>query len=153
MHLGNHFELEDFARSDTARQSGIQNKIPEASIQGGLYLVETVLNPFISACGTVTLTSGYRSRELNSILPGSSRNSQHIWTPWSAAVDFVPNEVDLRTAFLWMVGHLRFDQLIWEKGRWIHVSASRRRARQDIRYHYGGRSYPKWTHSSQLIKV
>lgn len=98
-------------------------------------VVDKVLAPLREAIGTpITITSGYRSPEVNRAI-GGSKTSQHML---GEAVDFVCK--DMALAFDYIQEHLPYDQLIWEFGTdaqpdWIHVSyrADGRNRRQALR--------------------
>lgn len=98
-------------------------------------VVDKVLDPLREAIGTpITITSGYRSPEVNRAI-GGSKTSQHML---GEAVDFVCK--DMALAFDYIQEHLPYDQLIWEFGTdaqpdWIHVSyrADGRNRRQALR--------------------
>lgn len=98
-------------------------------------VVDNVLDPLREAIGMpITITSGYRSPEVNRAI-GGSKTSQHML---GEAVDFVCK--DMASAFAYILKHLPYDQLIWEFGTdaqpdWIHVSyrADGRNRRQALR--------------------
>ena len=77
----------------------------------------------------IAVTSGYRSRELNDAIGGSSR-SQHCY---GEALDLdadVYGVITNKDIFHYIQDNLNFDQLIWEFGTdeepaWVHVSYRR----------------------------
>lgn len=122
MQLTAHFELEELEHSDTAMRRGIDNRCPELLRPALLLLCQRTLEPAREALGPIRVTSGYRSLELNELV-GGAEGSQHTK---AEAADLVPVGVSLRKAFEWFRQNAEFDQLIWEFGRWIHVSNTNR---------------------------
>lgn len=125
-----HFTLEELTHSDTAVRLRIDNQAPREAAERLAALVENVLDPLREIFGKpITVTSGYRSKELNRRVGGAT-NSQHIL---GEAADIVSD--DNRRLFDIIRTRLPFDQLIWEKGgRWIHVSYSKERQRKQVLY-------------------
>lgn len=125
-----HFTLEELTHSDTAVRLRIDNQAPREAAERLAALVENVLDPLREIFGkSITVTSGYRSKELNRRVGGAT-NSQHIL---GEAADIVSD--DNRRLFDIIRTRLPFDQLIWEKGgRWIHVSYSKERQRKQVLY-------------------
>lgn len=125
-----HFTLEELTHSDTAVRLRIDNQAPREAAERLAALVENVLDPLREIFGKpITVTSGYRSKELNRRVGGAT-NSQHIL---GEAADIVSD--DNRRLFDIIRTCLPFDQLIWEKGgRWIHVSYSKERQRKQVLY-------------------
>lgn len=126
--LSPHFCLSEFTRSETAQRLGIANTPPARIIRNLTLLCQKVLEPLREhADQPVIISSGYRSPELN-LHPdvGGSPTSQHL--TGEAADILPPDESTGKEWFLWMMDHLHFDQLIWEKKtpqstrHWIHVS-------------------------------
>lgn len=124
MRLSKNFTLDEFIFSQTATRLG--RKIdPSPEIVANLkFLCETVLQPIRDLVDTpMIITSGYRPQWLNRAIGGSSR-SQHMK---GYAADFVLSqyaEISLHEACRKIVAnHIPYDQLIYEFGDWIHVSA------------------------------
>lgn len=95
-------------------------------------LVERCLDPAREELGRIKVFSGYRSPVYNDFV-GGAKDSQHTK---AEAVDFRTMDVDLRTAFLWIIENIEFDQLIFEKSdtgfEWIHISFSEGKNRNQI---------------------
>lgn len=82
--LSEHFTLEEFTYSSTAKSLGISNtptdlhlKIMKHTCQ---YLLEPLRKLLLEEYKTtvyIKITSGYRSKALNAKIPGSSNTSQH----------------------------------------------------------------------------
>lgn len=133
MKLSEHFTLAEMLHSDTARQKGIDNAMPNDAVLMSLKaLCRNVLEPLRKAYGKpITVTSGYRCPMLNKAVDGVA-NSQH--TKGEAADLSVGSTAENRRLFeLIRQMKLPFDQLIDEYGmRWVHVSYSPRNRRQVI---------------------
>ena len=124
--LSEHFTLDEFTRSFTAKCLGIDNSPPTDAVSNLQCLCQEVLEPLRRHAGRpVTITSGYRNRQLNKAVGGVS-GSQHC--TGEAADIRIP---DINTGHEWfhyIDTHLPFDQLIWEFSGstvWIHVSLRR----------------------------
>lgn len=73
------FSLEEFTRSDEARKRGIQNTPSPEHIQNIKLLCVKLLQPLRYLYGSpMYINSGFRCKELNDILPGSSETSDHM---------------------------------------------------------------------------
>ena len=72
----------------------------------------------------LNIMSAYRSRQLNSLLPGNPSNSEHIY---GHAVDIRLGTGNNQGLFNWCVDNLEFKNLTWafperDKNSWIHIS-------------------------------
>lgn len=77
--LSPHFELREFTESPKARKYGIVNEPPPEAIKNLKALCVHTLEPLREALGLpIVITSGYRTKELNSLLAHSSKCSQHM---------------------------------------------------------------------------
>ena len=123
MKLSPHFTLEEFTFSHTAVRHGIDNEPPSEKIPCLIALCENILEPLRAEVGCpIHITSGYRSPALNARIGGSNR-SQH--TRGEAADIVVPGMTPLGVCKLMIGMELPYDQLIFEFGRWTHVSYTR----------------------------
>ena len=144
MQLSEHFTLEEFTFSSTAKARGIDNTVSSQRVIENLKnLCEQVLEPLRSyANQPITISSGYRCKALNKVV-GGARNSQHM--TGEAADIHIPlydfkdstgsRRTDIETArewMQWLTDNTDFDQLILEtmnrKIFWIHVSCKRSRS-------------------------
>lgn len=144
MQLTEHFTLEEFTFSSTAKARGIDNTVSSQRVIENLRnLCEQVLEPLRSyANQPITISSGYRCKALNKVV-GGARNSQHM-TGEAADIhislyDFKDSTgsrlTDIETArewMQWLTDNTDFDQLILETVNrrifWIHVSCKRDRS-------------------------
>jgi zinc D-Ala-D-Ala carboxypeptidase len=98
-------------------------------------LVDNVLQPIRNKFGQVTVTSGYRSPEVNKAIGGSA-TSDHCF---GFAADFEVAGVDNKELARWVADNLKFKQLILEfytKGvpdsGWVHVSYDKTNLTQKV---------------------
>lgn len=143
MQLTEHFTLEEFTTSSTAKARGIDNSVSSQRVVDNLRnLCEQVLEPLRSyANQPITISSGYRCKALNKVV-GGARNSQHM-TGEAADIhiplyDFKDSTgsrlTDIQQArdwMQWLTDNTDFDQLIFETVNrrifWLHVSCKRDR--------------------------
>ncbi|HEX5212878.1 MAG TPA: D-Ala-D-Ala carboxypeptidase family metallohydrolase [Pseudolabrys sp.] len=130
MQLTDHFTLEEFTRSSTAEEKGIDNSpTPEhlenlKLLAAGMESVRALFNVAIQ------ITSGYRNPELNAAV-GGVPNSAHAL---GFAADFhVHGFEDLDAAKKVRDSAVKFDQLIFEKGRCVHISFDPKLRQQVLR--------------------
>lgn len=130
MRLSENFELEEFVISQVAIRNGIQNEPSNSVINNLRILCENVLQPlrFIIQ-EPIIITSGYRSELLNTII-GGAKNSQHI--RGEAADIIVPGMQACELFALILKSEIKFDQLILEFNKWVHVSYSAKRNRNKV---------------------
>ena len=125
MKLTKNFWLQEFEKSQTATRLGIDNSIPNILIPQIKALAINVLQPVRNEWGPTTISSGYRSPELNRAI-GGSHKSQHMK---GLAADFEVAGQSNFTVAKWIQDNLEFDQLILEGHKkfipnsgWIHCS-------------------------------
>lgn len=144
MQLTEHFTLEEFTTSSTAKARGIDNSVSSKRVVDNLRnLCEQVLEPLRSyANQPITISSGYRCKALNKVV-GGARNSQHM--TGEAADIHIPlydfkdstgsrlTDIQLARDWMqWLTDNTDFDQLILETVNrrifWLHVSCKRDRS-------------------------
>lgn len=129
MQLSENFTLEELTHSNTADKYKIDNTPDEYVIKNLKKLCNEVLQPIRDKFGKpITVTSGYRSKELNKKV-NSSKTSQHTV---GAAADIICETKSKSYLFNLIKGmienkEIKVGQLIWEYGtkttpNWIHVS-------------------------------
>ena len=127
MKLSKNLSLAEVTKSNTARRLGIDNTPDEWEVENLKAIAEEVFQPLRDTFKTpIYVSSGYRSKELNVAIGGSTR-SQHIQ---GRALDLDADVFGGCTngeIFRWVLNNLTFDQLIWEFGDsdnpdWVHVS-------------------------------
>jgi hypothetical protein len=126
MQISKHLSLAEVSRSETAKRKGINNTPSGAHLENFKKLAENVFEPIREHFGVpIHISSGYRSKELNSAIGGSS-TSQHCQ---GEAIDIDMDGTSITNAqiFYFIKDNLVFDQMIWEFGTdknpdWVHVS-------------------------------
>jgi len=133
--LSPHFSLDELTVSETAARKGWDNTpSPEAltnlrSLAATLEDIRKELSEgLLYREPRIIITSGYRSYRVN-VAVGGSKGSQHTI---GCAADFICPRFGnpLEIAHVIHTSGIPFDQLIYEYGRWVHVSvraATRRR--------------------------
>jgi zinc D-Ala-D-Ala carboxypeptidase len=130
MQLSEHFSLLEFTVSTTAISMGVENApTPEhlANLQNLAKCMEDVRALFNRR---IEITSGYRNPQVNAAV-GGVPNSAHAL---GHAADFhVDGLSDLAAAKIIRDSALKFDQLIFEKNRCVHISVHPDMRRQVLR--------------------
>ena len=120
--LSCNFYLYEFERSQTAARFGIENRADAEVIDNLKRLCADVLQPLRDETGMpITVTSGYRSRELNRRIGGSHR-SAHCEGRAADIVIAGMAPLQVCEALQW---NMQVDQLIHEFGEWAHVAIAR----------------------------
>jgi len=129
MKLSEHFTLAELTPSSTAKRLGIKNEPTPAHLECLKGLATNVLDKVREHFAKpIWVSSGYRSKALNDVTPGSSATSQHCS---GEAADLDQDGrgtgVSNKMVFDYIKDHLNFDQLIYEYGTdtnpdWVHVS-------------------------------
>jgi len=129
MKLSEHLTLSEVTKSDTAKRLGIDNNPTPEHLTNLKLLAENIFEPIRKHFGKpIFLSSGYRSKALNSAVPGSSPTSQHCsGEALDLDQDGKQTGVTNKMVFDYIKNNLNFDQLIWEFGTdknpdWVHVS-------------------------------
>ena len=129
MKLSKNLSLSEVTKSNTATRKGISNNPTHEHLDNLVRLAANIFQPIRDNFKTsIGISSGYRSKELNNIIGGSSY-SQHCK---GEALDL---DADIyggctnAEIFNFIKDNLVFDQLIWEFGtdenpNWVHVSYS-----------------------------
>lgn len=133
MNLSEHFTLREFE----ATRHILDNTMPPSLYPNAIALCQNVLEPARVALGPIYLSSGYRCPKLNLKVLGQPK-SQHLF---GQAADIIPlaEGVSVLQLMLWLNDNADFDQLIYEFGRWVHVSyALGREQRRDVRMAVSG---------------
>ena len=117
--LSNNFYLKEFVISQVAERHGYRNEPNEKQIENLKLLCVKVLQPLREIIAVpIFINSGFRSFDVNAAV-GGKFNSQHLE---GKAADFIVPSMNLVNVFNIIMQRLSFDQLIYEFGKWIHVS-------------------------------
>ncbi len=123
MNLSTHFTLAEMTASQWAARAGIENEPGPVELENLKRLAATMEAVRYALGCPVIVTSGYRCPEVNRHVGGSS-TSMHVQ---GLACDFIapgfgtPYQVARK---LMGVEAIKFDQLIHEFGRWVHLGLS-----------------------------
>ena len=129
LRLSASFGLDEFVISQVAERHGYKNEPNEKQIENLKLLCMNVLQPLREIINVpIFINSGFRSFDLN-VAVGGRFNSQHIE---GKAADFVVPSMNLVDVFNIVLQRLSFDQLIYEFGKWIHVSWNGELNRKDV---------------------
>lgn len=135
--LTKHFSLREATRSKKADELGISNDPSPAELDR---IMETALQMerVRSICGDkpINVSSWFRNQQVNKAV-GGVQDSAHLR---GDAVDFTcpgfGNPLAVCKAII--ESDLLFDQIIWEYGRWVHISFDPRMRRQVLHTAGGG---------------
>lgn len=130
MQLTPHFTLEEFTLSSTALAHGIANTPLPVHLEHLKILAERMEEVRALFNAVIEITSGYRNPQVNALV-GGVPNSAHAL---GFAADFhVHGFTDLEAAKRIRDSALKFDQLILEKNRCVHLSVDPQARRQVLR--------------------
>lgn len=129
MRLSRNLSLYEMVKSNTATRLGIDNKPSDEHIIHMINWAENIFQPIRDHFGEpIFISSGYRSRELNSLINGSLRSQHCNGMAGDIDQDNRASGVTNRDVFDFILDHLDFDQLILEypdedeNPEWVHVS-------------------------------
>ena len=123
------FYLDEFTISQEAERHGYKNEPNEKQIENLRLLCVNVLQPLREIINVpIFINSGFRSLDVNTAV-GGRFNSQHLE---GKAADFVVHSMNLIDVFNILLQRLYYDQLIYEFGKWIHVSWNGELNRKDV---------------------
>ena len=129
MKLSDNFYLNEFTVSQVAERHGYKNEPNEKQIGNLRLLCVNVLQPLREIINVpIFINSGFRSFDVNAAV-GGRFNSQHLE---GKAADFIVYSLDLVDVFNIIMRRLLFDQLIYEFGKWIHISWNGESNRKEV---------------------
>jgi putative chitinase len=130
MLLTPHFSLEELTHSTKAMSMGNSNTPTAPHLKNLQHLAERMEDVRALFDVAIEITSGYRNPEVNAAV-GGVPNSAHAL---GHAADFhVDGMTDLAAARVIRDSGLRFDQLIFEKNRCVHISFDPQMRQQVLR--------------------
>jgi len=122
--LATNFPEKEFIHSQTAARFGIKNTMNKAQRANAKKLCTEVLQPYRDHIKSpVSVTSGFRNPQLNTLIGGSS-TSYHME---ACAADVRDSKKSLEYAANWMMDNCgeHIDQIIYEYGSWLHVQIAK----------------------------
>jgi len=128
MKLSEHLDLSEVIRSESAKRKGISNMPTAEHIANFKLLAENIFEPIRNHFRVpIIISSGYRSKELNAAIGGSSTSEHCTGEAIDIDMDGTPNGVTNKMIFDFIKDNLNFNQLIFEFGTaenpdWVHVS-------------------------------
>lgn len=129
MKLSEHLDLSEVTRSDSAKRKGIPNIPTPEHLENFKKLAEHVFEPIRNHFGVpINISSGYRSKELNKAVGGSSTSDHCYGRAIDIDMDGSSSGVTNNDIFHWIKDNLKFKQLIAEfpdsngKLGWVHVA-------------------------------
>lgn len=118
MQLSEHFSLEEATYSETAIRLGISNQPSEKQLEN-MKVAATQLEAVRAVSGPLRVNSWLRLPEVN-VAVGGSKVSSHMdgWAIDCSSGKHTPYEL----CQLVKQSGIKFDQMIHEYGRWMHIS-------------------------------
>tara|TARA_R100001230_G_C5651507_1_gene156612 strand:+ start:479 stop:934 length:456 start_codon:yes stop_codon:yes gene_type:complete len=123
MKFSKNFSRAEIEHSNTAKRLGISNEMSEEHMENMQRLITNLIQPMRDAIGPIRVTSGYRSKALNSAIGGSNR-SQHSKGQALDLQFWSEGKMNNKVIYDWILNSgLDFDQIINEFDfAWIHIS-------------------------------
>lgn len=125
MQLTPHFSLEELIRSAKAAQLGIDNT-PPAEVQQRLQGTAEMLERIRSTLNVpITVTSGYRCRQLNQAVGGVTTSDHTLGCAADIVAPLAGDPLSIARSLAPLVSVLGIGQLIYEhigRSAWVHVS-------------------------------
>lgn len=124
--ISKHCSYREGTHSDTAQKHGVDNTPTEEHLETMKVTAEKLFEPLREYVGApIRVNSFYRSEDLNALLKGGARRSQHMQGE-AMDLDAMGGRSNAEM-FMIIKDQLDFDQLIWEGGNnkepeWVHVS-------------------------------
>ena len=133
MRLSKNFVLSEITRSNTAKRLNISNEPTKEHLHNMQMLVRDLIQPMRSDVGPVRISSGYRSKELNRAIGGSSK-SQHCKGEALDLQFWFKGKMNNKVIYEWVLDSgLEFDQMINEFDfSWIHISLKGKGNRKQV---------------------
>ena len=133
MRLSKNFVLSEITRSDTANRLGINNEPTKKDLENIQRLVTNILQPLRNHLGPIRISSGYRSKELNRAIGGSTK-SQHSKGEALDIQFWRDGKMCNKEIYQWIIDNaIEFDQMINEFNfSWIHISLKKSKNRREV---------------------
>lgn len=150
-HLSPHLTLYEYLTTSHREYLDEQFNPPEWVLKNAQVFASTIFEPCRALLGPLVVTSGWRCPGLNAAVKGSP-NSMHTW---ALAADVWPLMHSVATAMgILYRSQIRFHELIYERNRWIHVSAPHPGLPPDGRklMTFDGARYERWDPTDPRVK-
>jgi hypothetical protein len=123
MRLSKNFVLSEITRSNTAKRLNISNEPTKEHLYNMQMLIRDLIQPMRDDIGPIRISSGYRSKELNRAIGGSTK-SQHCKGEALDLQFWFEGKMNNKVIYEWVLDSgLEFDQMINEFDfAWIHIS-------------------------------
>ena len=133
MRLSKNFVLSEITRSDTANRLGIKNEPTKKDLENLQRIVANILQPMRNHLGPIRISSGYRSKELNRAIGGSTK-SQHSKGEALDIQFWRDGKMCNKEVYDWIINNaIEFDQMINEFDfSWIHISLKKSNNRREV---------------------
>ena len=133
MRLSKNFVLSEITRSNTAKRLGVNNEPNKKHLQNLQRLISNVMQPMRDSLGPIRISSGYRSKELNRAIGGSSK-SQHCKGEALDIQFWKEGEMCNKEIYDYILNsNMEFDQMINEFDfSWIHISLKEKKNRKQV---------------------
>jgi putative chitinase len=130
MKLSAHFSLEEFTISSKALSMGVKNDPTPPHLENLKRLAEQLETVRALFNRPIEITSAYRNPQVNAAVGGVPTSAHAL----GHAADFhIDGMTDLEAAKSIRDSGLKFDQLIYEKSRCVHISFDPRLRQQVLR--------------------
>ncbi len=133
MRLSKNFVLSEITRSNTAKRLGISNEPTKEHLENMQRLITNLIQPMRDSIGPIRISSGYRSKELNRAIGGSTK-SQHCKGEALDLQFWSEGRINNKIIYDWILNSgLEFDQMINEFDfAWIHISLKGKGNRKQV---------------------
>ena len=128
MNLSEHFTLEEATYSETAIRLGISNQPDERQL-ANMKVASSHLEEVRNVTGALRINSWLRLPDVN-VAVGGSKVSSHMdgWAIDCSSSSHTPYEL----CQLVLKAGIKFDQMIHEYGRWMHISFAPEMRQQEL---------------------
>ena len=133
MRLSKNFVLSEITRSNTAKRLNISNEPTKEHLHNMQMLIGNLIQPMRDRIGPIRISSGYRSKELNRAIGGSTK-SQHCKGEALDLQFWAEGKMNNKVIYDWILNSgLEFDQMINEFDfAWIHISLKNKGNRKQV---------------------
>ena len=133
MRRSKNFVLSEITRSNTAKRLGISNEPTKEHLENLQRIILNIIQPMRDSLGPIRISSGYRSKELNRAIGGSSK-SQHCKGEALDLQFWKDGQMCNKEVYDWVIDNaVEFDQMINEFDfAWIHISLKKDKNRKDV---------------------